>query len=112
MLSLLLFCIGPYVESPSELSCSWIVLLGFPPAPSHSVVKQRETRELKAINSESLTQRSVHAGVASRSGHHCAQPVHRLLGVKGSARVSLYVYNTHSDVDTFIKVLQHGVPKL
>ena len=37
-------------------------------------------------------------GVAIRSGHHCTQPLHRLLGAKGSARASLYIYNTFEEV--------------
>ena len=45
------------------------------------------------------------AGVAVRSGHHCAQPLHKDLGVAGSARASLYVYSTKADVDLFIVAL-------
>eukprot|EP00466_Bigelowiella_natans_P006634 jgi/Bigna1/147067/aug1.128_g21775 len=45
-------------------------------------------------------------GVAIRSGHHCTQPLHRSLGIAGSARASLYVYNTRKDVDRFCKKLQ------
>ncbi|KAF6136523.1 hypothetical protein GIB67_011186, partial [Kingdonia uniflora] len=44
-------------------------------------------------------------GVAIRSGHHCAQPLHRHLGVNSSARASLHFYNTKEDVDTFIAAL-------
>ncbi len=42
-------------------------------------------------------------GVAIRSGHHCTQPLHKeVLGVSGSARASLYVYNTESDIEALI----------
>ncbi|KAL8201858.1 hypothetical protein R6Q57_011005 [Mikania cordata] len=44
-------------------------------------------------------------GVAIRSGHHCAQPLHRYLGINASARASLYFYNTKEDVDDFIRAL-------
>nr|XP_043623915.1 cysteine desulfurase 1, chloroplastic [Erigeron canadensis] len=44
-------------------------------------------------------------GVAIRSGHHCAQPLHRYLGINASARASLYFYNTKEDVDDFIQAL-------
>ncbi|MBA0784260.1 hypothetical protein Gotri_001852, partial [Gossypium trilobum] len=44
-------------------------------------------------------------GVAIRSGHHCAQPLHRHLGVNASARASLHFYNTEEDVDNFIQSL-------
>ncbi|KAF2554494.1 hypothetical protein F2Q68_00013068 [Brassica cretica] len=48
-------------------------------------------------------------GVAIRSGHHCAQPLHRYLGVNASARASLYFYNTKEDVDSFIVALADTV---
>lgn len=48
-------------------------------------------------------------GVAVRSGHHCAQPLHRELGVNSSARASLYVYNSTHDVDVFIESLKEAV---
>jgi len=45
-------------------------------------------------------------GVAIRSGHHCTQPLHRALGVGGSARASLYVYNTKEDIDRLVVTLK------
>lgn len=48
-------------------------------------------------------------GVAIRSGHHCAQPLHRHLGVNASARASLHFYNTKEDVDDFIRALNDTV---
>ncbi|XP_012833479.1 PREDICTED: cysteine desulfurase 1, chloroplastic [Erythranthe guttata] len=47
--------------------------------------------------------------VAIRSGHHCAQPLHRHLGVNASARASLYFYNTKDDVDDFILALKDTI---
>ena len=44
-------------------------------------------------------------GVAVRTGHHCAQPLHRRLGVAATARASFYVYNTPSDVDRLVEAL-------
>ena len=45
------------------------------------------------------------AGVAIRTGHHCAQPVMERFGVPATARASFGVYNTHADVDALIKAL-------
>lgn len=45
-------------------------------------------------------------GVAIRSGHHCTQPLHRYLGLPGTARVSLSFYNTYAEIDIFIQALQ------
>jgi cysteine desulfurase / selenocysteine lyase len=39
-------------------------------------------------------------GIAVRTGHHCAWPLHRALGVQASTRASFYLYNTHDEVDT------------
>lgn len=41
-------------------------------------------------------------GVAVRSGHHCAQPLHRALGVNATTRASFGVYSQISDVDRLI----------
>ncbi len=44
--------------------------------------------------------------VAIRAGHHCAQPLHERLGVPaGTARASLYVYNTPDDIDALVKAI-------
>ncbi|MDR2564750.1 MAG: SufS family cysteine desulfurase [Bifidobacteriaceae bacterium] len=44
-------------------------------------------------------------GIAVRVGHHCAQPLHRALGVHASTRVSLGLYNTAAEVDQFLAAL-------
>jgi cysteine desulfurase/selenocysteine lyase len=44
-------------------------------------------------------------GVAVRVGHHCAQPVHRALGVNASTRASVGLYNTAAEIDRFVEVL-------
>ena len=40
-------------------------------------------------------------GITVRTGHHCAQPLHRRLGVAASTRASAYVYTTAEDVARF-----------
>ncbi len=42
-------------------------------------------------------------GVCIRSGHHCAQPLMRRLGVSATARASFYIYNDERDVDALIE---------
>ncbi|MBB3811367.1 SufS family cysteine desulfurase [Pseudochelatococcus contaminans] len=49
-------------------------------------------------------------GIATRSGHHCAQPALRHFGLETTVRASLAFYNTREDVDTFINAL-HLLPK-
>jgi cysteine desulfurase/selenocysteine lyase len=48
-------------------------------------------------------------GIAIRSGHHCTQPLHRLLNASGSARASLYFYNTRQEIDLFVTALQDSI---
>ena len=42
------------------------------------------------------------AGIAVRTGHHCAWPLTRALGVPATTRASLYLYNDESDIDALI----------
>lgn len=44
--------------------------------------------------------------VAIRSGHHCAQPLHRYLNAGASARASLYIYNEKKDIDRLMDGLE------
>ena len=46
-----------------------------------------------------------HEGIAIRAGHHCTQPLHAELGLPGTARASLYLYNTRAEVDAFVDEL-------
>jgi cysteine desulfurase/selenocysteine lyase len=41
-------------------------------------------------------------GIAVRVGHHCAQPLHRRLGLTASVRASASVYTTVADIDEFL----------
>lgn len=41
-------------------------------------------------------------GIAVRAGHHCAQPLHRILDVPATTRASFYLYNSPDDVDRLV----------
>ncbi|HIF9085072.1 TPA: cysteine desulfurase CsdA [Photobacterium damselae] len=45
-------------------------------------------------------------GIALRAGHHCAHPMLDALGLSGTLRVSLAMYNTEHDVERFIAALK------
>ncbi len=51
-------------------------------------------------------------GVAVRTGHHCAQPLMRALGVEGTLRASFAVYNTRAEADAFIAALARAAAML
>ena len=42
-------------------------------------------------------------GIAVRAGHHCTQPLHRLLGITASTRASFYLYNALGEVDQLLE---------
>jgi cysteine desulfurase/selenocysteine lyase len=51
----------------------------------------------KALNEE---------GIAVRTGHHCAQPILRRLGVETTVRPSLAFYNTFDEIDRLVAVVR------
>jgi len=47
-----------------------------------------------------------------RSGHHCALPVMKKLGINGTVRASFHVYNSLEEVETFLGVMEELVKSL
>jgi len=45
-------------------------------------------------------------GIAVRAGHHCAQPLHRRLGLTATVRASFYLYNTAEEVNALTQALE------
>jgi cysteine desulfurase/selenocysteine lyase len=60
---------------------------------------------LPEMHPHDLSQFLDEEGVAIRSGHHCAQPLMRRLGVAATARASFYLYNTDEEVDALVEAL-------
>ncbi len=60
----------------------------------------------KEIHPHDLAQVLGQEGVCIRAGHHCAQPLMRVLKVPATSRASFYVYNTVADVDALIDGLE------
>ncbi len=42
-------------------------------------------------------------GIAVRTGHHCAEPLMRRLGIEGTCRASFALYNTREEVDALVE---------
>ncbi len=51
-------------------------------------------------------------GVAVRTGHHCAEPLIDYLGVPGTVRASVGLYNTKEDINEFIAALKQAIMML
>jgi cysteine desulfurase/selenocysteine lyase len=45
-------------------------------------------------------------GIAVRTGHHCAEPLMRRLGVEGTCRASFGLYNNCEEIDVLIKAIK------
>lgn len=51
-------------------------------------------------------------GIAVRTGHHCAQPLMRCLGIVGTTRASFAAYNTMEEIDVMVQALQKSLKML
>ncbi len=58
------------------------------------------------VHPEDLAALLDRCGIAVRAGHHCAMPLHDLLGVSGTTRASFAAYNTTQDVTSLIEAIQ------
>ena len=66
--------------------------------------------DLAGVHAHDVGQYLDQAGIAVRVGHHCAQPLHRRLGVTASTRASTYLYTTTDEVDRFLATLAEVAP--
>ena len=87
--------------------------------PSTHTTTDTTTRNSQRTGLVSFNDHTIHAadlaffldqeGIAVRTGHHCAQPLHRQLKIPGSIRASLYFYNSQNEVDIFIMKLKNTI---
>jgi cysteine desulfurase/selenocysteine lyase len=47
--------------------------------------------------------------IAIRTGHHCCMPLMKRLGINGTARASLAMYNTHEEIDYLVRGLDRVI---
>jgi len=66
---------------------------------------------VKDVHSHDVAQILDWEGIAIRSGHMCAMPLMKRLGVESVARASFYIYNTKEEIDKFIEAL-HKVKEI
>ncbi|GAB3607598.1 cysteine desulfurase [Conyzicola nivalis] len=58
--------------------------------------------DVAGVHSHDVGQFLDDRGIAVRVGHHCAQPLHRRLGVTSSTRASAYLYSTDAEIDQLL----------
>jgi cysteine desulfurase/selenocysteine lyase len=61
---------------------------------------------LGEIHPHDLGQFLDNSGVAVRTGHHCAWPLTRKMGVAATTRASFYLYNTLADIDVLVDAVR------
>ncbi|MEM4409946.1 MAG: cysteine desulfurase [Candidatus Caldarchaeum sp.] len=76
----------------------WVKLYG----PSNSERVGVVTFNVEGVHPHDVAGVLDEDGVAVRSGHHCAQPLMRRLGMEGAVRASFYLYNTKEDIDRLV----------
>jgi cysteine desulfurase / selenocysteine lyase len=64
--------------------------------------------EVAGVHPHDLGQVLDELGIAVRTGHHCAWPLHRVLNCQASTRASFYVYNTHDEVDALAEGIRYA----
>lgn len=58
--------------------------------------------EVAGVHAHDVTQFLDARGIATRGGHHCAQPLHRRLGLTASTRASTHAATTDEEVDRLL----------
>jgi cysteine desulfurase / selenocysteine lyase len=64
--------------------------------------------EVEGVHAHDVGQVLDELGIAIRTGHHCAWPLHRTLGCQASNRASFYVYNTLDEVDALADGIRYA----
>jgi cysteine desulfurase / selenocysteine lyase len=86
-----------------------IRIYGIKPTPEGQGRAALAAFNIPGIHASDLATLLDHDGIAIRSGHHCTQPLHRILNASGSARASLYFYNTRAEIDQFVVALKSTI---
>lgn len=63
---------------------------------------------LKGLHPHDIAQLLDDDGIAVRAGHHCAMPMHKIMGIGASARASFYVHTTTEEVDALVTSLNRA----
>ena len=74
-----------------------------PDIQEHDAVISFQVGDIHHLDMGTLLDR---LGIAVRTGHHCAEPLMRRLGIEGTCRASFALYNTREDVDALVDGIQ------
>lgn len=62
--------------------------------------------EVEGIHAHDVGQFLDEQGILVRVGHHCAQPLHRALGITSSTRASVHATTTEDEIDRFLDAIR------
>ncbi len=79
--------------------------------PHISIVNEESDSGIVAFNVDDIFAQDVAVylnkyNICVRAGNHCAKILKNEVGVKNTVRVSIYIYNTKSEIDTLIELLK------
>ena len=74
-----------------------------PKTEEHAAVISFQVGNIHHLDMGTLLDR---LGIAVRTGHHCAEPLMRRLGIEGTCRASFALYNTREDIDALVNGIQ------
>lgn len=60
------------------------------------------------VHSIDIADQMAENNICIRAWQHCTEPFMDYLGIKSSARMSIYIYNTKNDIDKFFEVLENN----
>lgn len=80
--------------------------------PQASVVSFTLTLDGESIHHQDIAILLDKQNIAVRSGHHCAHPLMDALGISGTIRVSLGIYNNEDDIEALLTALTKTVELL
>ena len=64
---------------------------------------------IKKLHSNDIAEILDSKGICIRSGHHCCQPLHRHIGIKSTARISMNFTTNKEEIDLFIEKLKETI---
>lgn len=67
---------------------------------------------INGIHSHDIAQYLAEHNICIRAGQHCAEPLMNFVWHKHTCRMSLYIYNTKEDIDTFFDILNQAINEL
>lgn len=103
-----------------ELRLTALAIQGLRTLPGLRIVGPFDTRRrapvlsfsVDGVDSLALCMRLDADGLALRSGHHCAQPLHDALGLAGTARASFGLYNLEREAEALVAGVERALRDL